>query len=409
MKKNYLLKCVAILFVFLGLSSVVNAQSEIDVTGQAWDWSWNGTGEKVNNPLKNATNGNDQVWLFTPTQQWGGFCYGIEAGLGIDFAKYSTFECLVYCPDATKAIKLYIEAEGAGNGVDLGLIDCKNGWAIATGSVAAWDSSKAIKFAIKNGDNTSGGMKIYFDKIRFIDPSSAPAIIFDNAETVTKAWDWSWGGMTNATVANPKKNAVNGTDYVREINATAEWAGLAQGYNGTTVAEEIDFATFSRFEMMVYCPDVASLQLMVGINDSDGGANFEINEACSAGWVKVTKDVASWAGNTSDKIFIKNGNGTANKSIYIDEIQFVNPSAVGIEDVAKPATLENAISFDGENITMEASGVFKYAIYNSMGAMIAQGTASSSEEFNASGLPVGIYIVKLFTKNGDLSKKVSIF
>lgn len=414
MKKNYsLLKYFTALFFSLGFCVMANASNELvienadNVTGRDWTWTWNGAAAKVANPLQSSINNSTNVWKFTPTQMWGGFATGDDAGLGIDFSKYSKFQCLVYCPTATKAIKLFIEVEGAGAGVDLGLIDCKNGWAIAEGSVAGWTNT-GNKFAIKNGDNTEAGMEIYFDDIKFIDPSGASFIMLDNAETYSLAWDWSWGGMTHSVAANPLKDAVNGSDYVREMKATAEWAGLSQGYNGTTVAQEFDFSVFSEFQMLVYCPGVPSLQLIVGIEDADDGANFEINQACASGWVKVIGDVSSWVGNSSNKFFIKNGSGTTNTPIYIDNVAFVKPgSSTGIDTNSASDTGCDILCY-GNNIKINTSAEnFSYIVYDMVGAVVLQGkSAISSANLDIQHLPKGVYVVKVVIGGKQLAQKI---
>lgn len=406
---------LSVVLLSAGTSNAANEfilENADDVTSSEWpDWSWNGTATKVTNPLSNSTNSSANVWKFNAPATWAGFSIGNDAGLGIDFATYSTFQCLVYCPDAPVAgIKLLIAAlEGATGEVDLGFVKCSDGWAVVTGDVSAW-TGNCTKFAIKNGDNT-GGLDIYFDDIKFVDPSGIPSKVIDNAETVTSAWDWSWGGCEYAKtadlkVANPKSDAVNSTGKVLKVTPTAEWGGLSFGVNGTTIAAEYDFTKYSRFEMLVYCPAVAELQLIIGIEDADGGANFEINQACATGWVKITQDVSAWTGNSSTKFFIKNGNGTANVDIYLDEIQFVDPDAT--TSVKELNVADTSAFYNDGNIVVTAPENFTYVLYNTLGTLIAKGMAVGSTSVDAQNLPAGVYIVKINAAGKTVSKKINV-
>lgn len=406
MKKFYSFsKYAAILLMFLCLGNVLKAQPEMDVTNKTWNWCWGGAAERVDNPLQNSANNNATVWQFTPSQLWGGFAYGDNNGLGIDFSKYSTFECLVYCPEATNPIKLLIAMEGdASAELDLGLVACKDDWALVTGSVATWNSAAAKKFAIKNGNNTTAGMKIYFDKIKFVDPNGIAEVIYDNAELISPAWNWTYG-MTHAVVANPKKDAVNGTDKVREINAPSLWGALSQGYNETTIDAVINFSTYSQFEMLVYCPSLDSLHLLVGIDETTG---FQIKEKCTEGWVKITEDIKSWAGNESKRINIKNGFGTPGKTIYIDEIKFVKPDP--ISGTNKIAEASNKVFFDGNNIVVESEADFSYVLYNCLGAYVAQGNSSGSRTLiEANKLTKGIYVLGMKVNGKLIAQKITVY
>lgn len=221
--------------------------------------------------------------------------------------------------------------------------------------------------------------------------------VFADAETefVWNTWDQA---HTVTTVANPLKDALNGSDKVFFFQG-GPWGGMARWYNnGDVIKPEYVTVEFDVFVPVGGLTAANKAYFKIQCDNSiSSAANLDKgNDVYEAGkWINVSLDISTKVASDYKQFAIQSE--VAN--YYVDNIKFITSGTTAVNSPKSVAiqvlSLKNAVAVKGaQGQTVQ--------VYNLGGALVYKSAAASSSETVA--LPLGLYVVKV----GDKAVKVIV-
>lgn len=248
-------------------------------------------------------------------------------------------------------------------------------------------------------------------------------IRFDN-----EAIDWNstfvnFDGGMSTVIDNPDQSGINTTDRVARMvkNEGAPWGGSL-----LTLSEPFDHER--EVKIQVWAPRENTSLLFKIENSADPSVNFEVNQTIPVAeeWVELTYDLSEAnLNNTYDNIVLifdlgTEGDGSEDFTWYYDNIEYVSATSTDPEtEVPSRMVLHQNYPnpFNpATNIRFELpeSSDVRLNVYDITGRLVAtlvdghQNAGTHEVRFDASHLSSGVYIYRLQSNAGTLSRTLTL-
>lgn len=174
-------------------------------------------------------------------------------------------------------------------------------------------------------------------------------------------------------------------------------------YQGTTFAAPLDVSGMDTLHLDMWTANATSVNIFC---ISSGPVEMAYSLPITPEqWVSYDIPLAMFTGvDLTDIIQFKFDGGTGSQTIFLDNIYFYKESTIGINDLSLN---QNNISMypnpakTGESVLL-GSNVELYEVFDLNGKVLL---STNAMYINTSGLSQGVYIVRLFTKNGEIHTK----
>jgi len=344
------MKRIFTLFSFVLLSAALFAQPNLPIDFEAnidYQISNFGGGELtvIPNPDASGINTSATVgqMIKFEDQVFGGSLMTLESPM--DFDNNNTFKVKVWSPEAGRRLLLKVEnLDNAGIFFEQEQATTTAGqWEELTYDFTNIDRNNSYQkivliFELGNlGDGTANST-YFVDDIRLIQEGEANELELpiDFEADIDYQID-NFGGGELSVIDNPDMSGINTSMRVGQM---IKFEGEVFGGSTMTLNAPMDFETNNTFKVKVWSPAVGRRLLFKVENVSNGGIFFELEQETTTAnaWEELTFDFSAInKAESYQKITLifelgNLGDGTANSTYYIDDIQLVFEDS----DVVKP-------------------------------------------------------------------------
>ncbi len=281
-------------------------------------------------------------------------------------------------------------------------------------------------------------------------PYYADTLIIDafTSASVTGNWkNWDFSGSNSNLIAGERiadtevVNHCNGSTSSMKLyykfDSEAETGFYRQWLNGASTPASKKFDNGDVMQAWVF-GDGSNNKFRFAVDDPDGSGSSEVSPWYNIdflGWKLIRWDLrqgetGTWEGVSdgtldgqlsfdSFQIEYVDSTGTAEGTIYIEDLTVMTPGGVAIDDVEIPSGFSLSQNYPNPfnpsttlNYTLDQPSDVNLSVYNVHGRLIAtlvhenQMAGSYNVNFNAGPLPSGIYVAKLQTRMGTMSQKM---
>ena len=431
-----------LLFITLLFTTIIYTQTlPIDFeTATTWADFDGGVMTTETNPFNNSDNSSANVGKMVKNagQPWGGS--SLVLGSAMDFANNNTFTMKVYSPRANAKVLLKVENSGdsAINFEKEVLTTVANGWETLTFDYSAINSGNSYDKLVIIFDNGTMGdgtanFTFYVDDIALSNITSNLTqmdlpVTFEDA---TVDYGVIGFGDTISTIeANHDATGANNSSTVVKVIKQASsptWAGTT-----ITANAELGFVTNipltisnAKMYVAVWSPD-AGIQVRLKAEDHADNTHTVETEATTTvanAWEVLEFDMANEAPGTAalqtgiDNGWVYNkvsiffnfgvdGATAGEKTYYFDNASFSQP-ILGVEKnefsnnlILYPNPVEDILNI---NTTSKITNI---KIYNILGKKVKEIKKLENSFLNISDLNGGIYLLKIESETGLVTKKI---
>jgi len=385
------------------------------------------------------TNSNNSVLMSTKTtgaQIWAGVSLGTALATPIPFSANNTImRAVVYSPDTGIVVKLKVEDANDGtksvetdvtttvaNAWDTLVFDMSNH---SNGTPAINFSTTYNKASIFYDFGNNGSGKVYYvDYVEYVAPPAKSPMRLPITWDDTNNVDYTvldFGGNASNLDVDPQNANNNVLKSVKTTGAQV-WAGFSFGNN---LAAAVPFSVGNTvIRARVFSPDTGIVVKLKVEEAADPTKSVETDVVTTVAnaWDTLSFDFLNHSSGTSainynqvyDKmsIFYDFGNSGANKTYYVDYIEFLG-AVTGIIDLAddRPSYLiypnpANQII----NVQLgDVSSIERIELMNSVGQIVySEINVNSLEQINVEDLNEGVYFLNIYTNSERITEKVIV-
>ncbi len=282
-------------------------------------------------------------------------------------------------------------------------------WSTKNTTINLTKGTHILRFAAAGGEFNIGKMTFSYSGAT-CSTSSGLAFPFDFETTTTTADfnNFDGGTATVESVAAPQSTGNSSSKLAKIVrNGGQPWAGSFLNLNNT-----LDFSTnkYISLRMWTNAPVGTSMQIKLERQSGSGAFSLATPTTVSGQWETLYWDFSSQGVTTYDKLIFmfdigKVGDGSATSTFYFDDVnqtatlsdgEVFRPDLVSIY----PNPVTNILHVETATIDLT-----KIEVYSLLGQKLIELT-SELKTVNVSDLSDGIYFVKLYSRNKQITKRI---
>jgi endoglucanase Acf2 len=282
-------------------------------------------------------------------------------------------------------------------------------WNTKVSNVTLTSGTHILRLVVTNGEFNLGRMTFSYNALTCTKPGENTGIPFD-FETIPTTADFNNfdGGTATVEAVMPPQSTGNNSNNLAKLvrNGGKAWAG-----SYLNLKDVLNFTTNNYITLKLWTEAPIGTSIQLKLEQQAGGSTYELKTptTVTGTWETLSWDFSALGATSYDRLVFmfdigNTGDGSATSTFYFDDVQQEATLAVEDFSTATLVTYPNPVT-DVLYINSNTIHLTKVEIFSLLGKKVKEVTT----DFNA--IPVnelsnGIYFIKVYSKNTQITKKI---
>ena len=282
-------------------------------------------------------------------------------------------------------------------------------WNTKVSNVTLTAGTHVLRLMVTNGEFNLGRMTFSYNALTCTKPGENTGIPFD-FETIPTTADFNNfdGGTATVEAVMPPQSTGNNSNNLAKLvrNGGKAWAG-----SYLNLKDVLNFTTNNYITLKLWTEAPIGTSIQLKLEQQAGGSTYELKTptTVTGTWETLSWDFSALGATSYDRLVFmfdigNTGDGSATSTFYFDDVQQEATLAVEDFSTATLVTYPNPVT-DVLYINSNTIHLTKVEIFSLLGKKVKEVTTN----FNA--IPVnelsnGIYFIKVYSKNTQITKKI---